>query len=344
MTAPLKSTRSPGALSDERQPPCFESSDVLPVRARAPHCSRPFGCLASRRLRGRPALAGNPGIGQLLRQHDEPVPIPLLNCQSGGFARRPNHRSRRICLRCPGYSCRSPSWPTKNRLRDFPLINQPTGSTVSRRLARAKPVEVVAERLVANKAHASEPTVRFLEIRRRDEMTLDGRIKPVPFAGHSQVVQEATSQSGKRTSGIVLREADENGTERCTRFAHDSIIAPATGGIGYHGGVVRSPTWRPYNQFMPSHSTPIIPKPTYIRLPRSGEHCPWSGLARSFMIELCIPGKANNRHPPVESISRVRPGCRRGVRLVVWGSLERHIRSFPATAELPHKRNTRNAA
>ena len=148
MTAPLKSTRSPGALSDERQPPCFESSDVLPVRARAPHGSRPFGCLASRRLRGRPALAGNPGIGQLLRQHEEPVPIPLLNCQSGGFARRPNHRSRRICLRCPGYSCRSPSWPTKNRLRDFPLINQPTGSTVLRRLARAKPVEVVAERLV----------------------------------------------------------------------------------------------------------------------------------------------------------------------------------------------------
>jgi hypothetical protein len=68
-------------------------------------------------------------------------------------------------------------------------------------------------------------------------------------------------------------------------------------------------------------------RPIYIRIPRPGEKCPYSGLTRSTLLSLVLPSMQQGRLPPVESFVRRQPGARRGIRLVVWTSLEAHIRS-----------------
>lgn len=75
--------------------------------------------------------------------------------------------------------------------------------------------------------------------------------------------------------------------------------------------------------------TPEIPSPArgatihlpvYGRLPKSGERCPYTGLARSAMNDLIL-----GVDPPVKSLVLARKGTHRGIRLVHLGSLLEHL-------------------
>lgn len=61
--------------------------------------------------------------------------------------------------------------------------------------------------------------------------------------------------------------------------------------------------------------------PRYIKLPKTGEACPWTGLSRSKLNQLILPGPLNNHNPPVESCSLKPPEAARGVRLIRFESL-----------------------
>jgi len=68
-------------------------------------------------------------------------------------------------------------------------------------------------------------------------------------------------------------------------------------------------------------------RPEFIRLPRNGTRCPWSGLSRTTLNNLVLPSEANDRKPPVKSVSlRPRTGTR-GSRLIVYDSLMSYLRS-----------------
>jgi hypothetical protein len=62
-------------------------------------------------------------------------------------------------------------------------------------------------------------------------------------------------------------------------------------------------------------------EPRFIRLPKTGERCPWTGLSRSKMNQLILPCSRNNYLPPVESCSLKPAGAARGARLVLFESL-----------------------
>lgn len=60
----------------------------------------------------------------------------------------------------------------------------------------------------------------------------------------------------------------------------------------------------------------------FIRLPRSGERCPVSGLSRSAMINLVVPNAANGGKAVVKSkVLKSKPGNLKGVRLIQVDSL-----------------------
>ena len=61
--------------------------------------------------------------------------------------------------------------------------------------------------------------------------------------------------------------------------------------------------------------------PEFLRLPRPGSQCPWTGLSRSKLNELILPMELNNFRPPVKSIVLRNKGQQRGVRLIVYRSL-----------------------
>lgn len=71
--------------------------------------------------------------------------------------------------------------------------------------------------------------------------------------------------------------------------------------------------------------------PIWIRVPRPGEACPHTGLARSTMLSLVLPCVANGFAPPVRSkLLLSRPNAKRGTRLVDFDDLCRYIRAQPA--------------
>lgn len=66
----------------------------------------------------------------------------------------------------------------------------------------------------------------------------------------------------------------------------------------------------------PPASGATAPVPEFIRLPKPGRRCPWTGLTRSSMNQLVLGPEA-----PVKSVVVARKGASRGVRLVVFASL-----------------------
>lgn len=62
-------------------------------------------------------------------------------------------------------------------------------------------------------------------------------------------------------------------------------------------------------------------RPEFIRLPKSGTHCAWTGLSRSKLNELILPSPLNGHRPPVRSISLRNRNQIKAVRLVVLDSL-----------------------
>jgi hypothetical protein len=68
-----------------------------------------------------------------------------------------------------------------------------------------------------------------------------------------------------------------------------------------------------------------VREPEFIRLPKAGELCPYSGMARSALNELILPTPRNDFKPPVKSYVLRQKGCRTGIRLISWPSLKSHI-------------------
>jgi hypothetical protein len=74
-------------------------------------------------------------------------------------------------------------------------------------------------------------------------------------------------------------------------------------------------------------------RPIYIRLPAPGMHCPWTGLSRSALADLCVPNKRNRNRPPVKSIApKKRKDAKRAARLIVFESLVSYLRGFEKAA------------
>lgn len=65
----------------------------------------------------------------------------------------------------------------------------------------------------------------------------------------------------------------------------------------------------------------VPPKPEFIRLPKPGKQCPYTGLTRAYLNMLVLPNKGNGWNPPVKSVSLRPKGSQRGVRLIHYGSL-----------------------
>ena len=68
-------------------------------------------------------------------------------------------------------------------------------------------------------------------------------------------------------------------------------------------------------------------RPEFIRLPKAGHLCPFTGLSRTTLNELVMPMKKNDRRPPVHSISMRQRGRMRGVRLIDYDSLVHYLRT-----------------
>src|SRR4029453_3946110 len=71
-------------------------------------------------------------------------------------------------------------------------------------------------------------------------------------------------------------------------------------------------------------ATPILPE--FIRLPRSGMLCNWTGLSRSKLNELILYCPANEFKAPVRSVCLRRKGAAKGARLINLESLLQHLR------------------
>jgi hypothetical protein len=69
-------------------------------------------------------------------------------------------------------------------------------------------------------------------------------------------------------------------------------------------------------------------KPEWVRLPTPGSRCPFTGLSRSTLNELTIPGPANDGTPPVKSVVLRKRGAVRGIRLISYDSLMAHLESL----------------
>lgn len=87
------------------------------------------------------------------------------------------------------------------------------------------------------------------------------------------------------------------------------------------------------NPKSPTTDVPIgtTPKPEWIRLPAPGRRCPYTGLSRSTLNELTIPGRANENKPPVKSVVLRKRGALRGIRLISYDSLMQYLAGLGPT-------------
>jgi hypothetical protein len=68
----------------------------------------------------------------------------------------------------------------------------------------------------------------------------------------------------------------------------------------------------------------------WIRLPHPGASCPFSGLKRTTLTELCVSSSKNDFEPPVRSKLLKKKRAKRGIRLISLGSLMAFINSLPS--------------
>ena len=90
---------------------------------------------------------------------------------------------------------------------------------------------------------------------------------------------------------------------------------------------------------LPRPSSPANPAsgPEWLRLPAPGKRRPHSGLSRSTLNELSIPGPANEHRPPVKSVVLRKRGALRGIRLISYDSLMQYLASQSAVARRREK-------
>ena len=90
-------------------------------------------------------------------------------------------------------------------------------------------------------------------------------------------------------------------------------------------------------------SDPIQVTPEFIRLPKPGTLCRWTGLSRSKMNELILPSRLNGFKPPVHSLSLRNRGQIKAVRLIVLVSLLSYLRGM-LEQQMVEQGNGRSAA
>ena len=73
-------------------------------------------------------------------------------------------------------------------------------------------------------------------------------------------------------------------------------------------------------------------RPEFIRLPLPNKRCPFTGLSRTTICEICTPSPANNFTPPVKSSVLKKRGARRGIRIVNYDSLIAYLENLPNEA------------
>ncbi len=78
----------------------------------------------------------------------------------------------------------------------------------------------------------------------------------------------------------------------------------------------------------PRASEPASVTPEFIRLPKPGTLCRWTGLSRSKLNELVLPSRLNEFRPPVRSLSLRNRGQVKAVRLIVLDSLLAYLRGL----------------
>lgn len=71
-------------------------------------------------------------------------------------------------------------------------------------------------------------------------------------------------------------------------------------------------------------------KPEFIRLPKTGERCPYTGLSRTELNGLILPNAKNGGRSSVASVSLRKRGALRGTRLINYDSLIAHLHSISA--------------
>jgi len=69
-------------------------------------------------------------------------------------------------------------------------------------------------------------------------------------------------------------------------------------------------------------------RPEFIRLPKAGTRCPYTGLSRSSLNELLLASPANDFKPPVRSVVQKKRYATRGIRLIHFASLINHLESL----------------
>jgi hypothetical protein len=73
----------------------------------------------------------------------------------------------------------------------------------------------------------------------------------------------------------------------------------------------------------------VFSRPIFVRLPKPGGRCPFSGLSRSALVNLCVPNKANDFHAPVKSVElKFKKHAKRGARLIDYESLMTYLRGL----------------
>jgi len=70
----------------------------------------------------------------------------------------------------------------------------------------------------------------------------------------------------------------------------------------------------------------------FIRLPKTGTLCPFTGLTRSKMNALVLACPANDHKPPVKSVCLRQRGAVKGVRLIVYRSLMDYLHGLEGSA------------
>ncbi len=69
-------------------------------------------------------------------------------------------------------------------------------------------------------------------------------------------------------------------------------------------------------------------RPEFIRLPKNGSNCPYTGLSRTSLNELILPNKKNDNKPQVKSFSLKKKHQLRGIRLISYSSLVDYLSTF----------------
>ncbi len=194
------------------------------------------------------------------------------------------------------------------------------------------------------------------ELERLDELDLRKTIPLERFTSRDQALQEKLRQFQAESETLKAevkrleksRESSDSGARRPDpiraaeawnslsqrdkgRLARQMIDKVVVGDGSLHFHYRFNPSVKEAAQTRQAPSPTLEPAPAagpedgYIRLPKPGTKCPWSGLGKSTLNELILASKKNGFRPPVQSLHKRLPGRKQGVRLINWPSLKAYL-------------------